>query len=178
MPDTAEPSWSQARLLAELTGLGIAFEKLDHPAVLTVEAARAHWAELAGAAVKNLLLKDAGGRLWLVVAPAEEPVDLKSLPKRIGSKRLSFAGPADLAATLAVERGSVTPLAVVNDRDGRVSVVLESSLAGAPRIKVHPLVNTATVALAGADLVRFLGHHGHPPAVVQLGGDSGDGSPG
>ena len=170
MSDPAASPWTQQTLLAELTALGMAHEVLEHPAAYTVEAARAHWDALPGLAVKNLLLKDAGGRLWLVVAPAGAPVDLKALPKRIGSKRLSFAGAADLAATLAVEAGSVTPLAVVNDHDRRVSVVLDAALAGEARIKLHPLVNTATIALAGADVVRFLIHHGHPPLVVALGG--------
>jgi len=168
VPDT--PPWTQPALLAELDALGMAHEVLEHPAVYTVEAARAHWDALPGLAAKNLLLKDAGGRLWLVVAPAGEPVDLKALPKRIGSKRLSFAGPAELAATLAVEAGSVTPLAVVNDHDRRISVVLDATLAGEARVKLHPLVNTATVALAGIELVRFLTHHGHPPLVVALAG--------
>ena len=170
MSDTAAPPWTQQGLLDELAALGIAYDLIEHPPVHTVEAARDHWDALPGLAVKNLLLKDAGGRLWLVVAPAEEPVDLKALPKRMGSKRLSFAGPADLEATLAVERGSVTPLAVVNDRAGRVTVVLDASLAGMARVKVHPLVNTATVALSGTDVVRFLTVHGHSPAVLGLAG--------
>ncbi len=170
MSDTAASPWTQQMLLAELTALGMPHAVLEHPAVYTVDAARAHWDALPGVAVKNLLLKDAGGRLWLVVAPAGAPVDLKALPKRIGSKRLSFAGAADLTATLAVEAGSVTPLAVVNDHDRRVSVVLDAALVGEVRIKLHPLVNTATIALAGADAVRFLIHHGHPPLVVALGG--------
>ncbi len=169
MPAAATP-WTRQNLLDELTALGIAWEMLEHPPVRSVEAAREHWATFPGLQVKNLLLKDAGGRLWLVVAPAEDPVDLKALPGRIGSKRLSFAGPADLAATLAVEPGSVTPLAVVNDHGGRVSVVLDRSLAGEARIGVHPLENTATIALAGTDVVRFLVHHRHQPAVVALAG--------
>jgi Ala-tRNA(Pro) deacylase len=167
---SAVPPWTQAAVLASLAELGIPFESLDHPPVHTVEAAREHWARLPGEAAKNLLLKDAGGRLWLVVAPAEVPVDLKALPKRIGSKRLSFSRPGDLAATLAVEGGSVTPLAVVNDHENRVTVVLDASLAGAARVKVHPMVNTATVSLAGRDLVRFLDRHGHAPVVVALDG--------
>jgi Ala-tRNA(Pro) deacylase len=161
-------AWTQQNLLDELSALGIAYQRVEHPPVYTVEESRAHWSVLPGLAVKNLLLKDAGGRLWLVVAPAADPVDLKALPKRIGSKRLSFAGPADLAATLAVQPGSVTPLAVVNDRALRVSVVLDASLAGEAAIKLHPLVNTATIALAGTDVVRFLARHGHPPEVVEL----------
>ena len=168
MPETADAPWTQQRLLDELTALGIPYERREHPAVFTVAASREHWAGLAGLPVKNLLLKDAGLRLWLVVAPAEHPVNLKALPKCIGSKRLSFAGPADLTATLGVESGSVTPLAVVNDRDRRVSVVLDASLAGEARIQVHPLVNTATIALAGMDVVRFLTLYGHAPVVGAL----------
>lgn len=167
MPDIAA---TRQDLLDELATLAIPYELLEHPAVHTVEAAREYWSAMPGLAVKNLLLKDAGGRLWLVVAPAEDQLDLKALPRRIGSKRLSFAGPADLAATLAVERGSVTPLAAMNDREGRVSVVLDAALAGEALVKVHPLVNTATIALAGADVVRFLTHHRHPPAVLALQG--------
>lgn len=165
MPETP---WTSQRLLDELTALGIAYQLHEHPPVYTVEAAREHWAALPGLPVKNLLLKDASKRMWLVVAPAEEPVDLKALPQRIGSKRLSFANPADLAATLAVEGGAVTPLAVVNDSERRVGVVLDASLAGAALIKLHPLVNTATLALSGTDTVRFLMRHHHPPEVMAL----------
>ena len=160
-------SWTKQAVLAELAALGIAYEVIEHPPVLTVDAARAHWAALPGFGAKNLLLKDAGGRLWLVVLPAEAPVDMKALPACIGSKRLSFARPPDLAATLAVEPGSVTPLAVVNDRDHRITVVLAAELTGDAPVGVHPLENTATVSLPGRDLVRFLQHHGHDPVVLQ-----------
>ena len=160
--------WTQTRLLAELAALGIAHEMVEHPPVATVEAAHAYWDDLPGLAVKNLLLKDAGKRLWLVVAPAEDPVDLKSLRPRIGAKRLSFANAADLMASLGVEPGAVTPLAVVNDRDHQVTVVLDSTLATEAHILVHPLVNTATLILSGADTIRFLTHHCHPPLVLGL----------
>jgi len=159
-------TWTKQALLADLADQGIAYEIIEHPPVMTVEAARSHWAALPGFGAKNLLLKDAGGRLWLVVLPAEAPVDLKALPARIGSKRLSFARPPDLAATLAVEPGSVTPLAVVNDRDHRVTVVLAAELAGDALVGVHPMENTATVSLRGRDLVRFLQQHGHDPAIL------------
>ncbi|CAH2601064.1 Prolyl-tRNA editing protein ProX [Rhodovastum atsumiense] len=160
--------WTKDRMLAELQGLGITYALIEHPPLRTVEETHGYWDHLPGLTAKNLLLKDAGGRFWLVVAPGELRVDLKALPARIGSKRLSFAGPDDLAATLAVEPGAVTPLAVVNDPTGRVSVVLDRSLAGPEPVKVHPLVNTASVAVAGEALLRFLAHHGHPPAVVDL----------
>jgi len=92
-------TWTKQALLADLAAQGIAYEIIEHPPVMTVEAARSHWAALPGFGAKNLLLKDAGGRLWLVVLPAEAPVDLKALPARIGSKRLSFARPPNWPAT-------------------------------------------------------------------------------
>jgi Ala-tRNA(Pro) deacylase len=169
-PTSIAERWTPERLFADLARLGIAYEKIGHPALHTVEEAREHWAALDGEPAKNLFLKDVSGRLWLVLAPAEQPVDLKALRGCIGSKRLSFAGPAELEATLGVVPGAVTPLAVVNDRAGRVSVVVDASLAAAGRVKVHPLVNTATIALAGADTVRFLAEHHHSPLVLALAG--------
>lgn len=160
--------WTPARLLAALRAEGIDFELMEHPAIATVEAARPYWDTLAGAAAKNLFLRDAGRRFWLVFAPAEMRVDLKALPGAIGSRRLSFASEADLNGLLGVAGGAVTPLAVVNDPEGRVRVVVDSRLAGAARVMMHPLVNTATVALAGTELVRFLAVHGHEPAVLEL----------
>ena len=97
-----------------------------HPPVHTVEQAERYWSRLPGIPVKNLLLKDAAGTLFLVVIPGDVSLDLKALPTCIGSKRLSFARDADLAGALAVERGAVSPLAVLND--GAVRSALSSTL--------------------------------------------------
>jgi Ala-tRNA(Pro) deacylase len=69
---------------------------------------------------------------------------------------------------LGVSPGAVTPLAVINDTDGAVCVVLDERLTGEETVNVHPLRNTATLGLSGADLVRFLGKIGHPPQVLAL----------
>ena len=165
---TQDSSWTPARLLAALRELGIGFEVMDHPAIATVEAARPYWDAMVGEAAKNLFLRDAGRHFWLVFAPAEMRVDLRALPGAIGSRRLSFANAEELSALLGVAGGAVTPLAVVNDAAAKVRVVVDARLAGAGRVKMHPLVNTATVALAGADLVRFLAARGHAPIVLEL----------
>ncbi|MDE2361822.1 MAG: prolyl-tRNA synthetase associated domain-containing protein [Hyphomicrobiales bacterium] len=139
-----------------------------HPPVHTVEEAREYWAHIAGAHAKNLFLKDAGGRLWLVVAPSESRVDLKRLPRIIGSKRLSFGAADLLAEVLGVSPGSVSPLAAMNDKQGRVTVALDASLMKAEIVNVHPLVNVATIGLTPGELVGFLTKRGHAPLVVDL----------
>lgn len=139
-----------------------------HPAAPTVQDALEHWADIPGAHAKNLFLKDAGGRLWLVTALAERRIDLKRLPQAIGSKRLSFGSAQLLEEALGVQPGSVTPLAVLRDRAKRVTVVLDAALLRADIVNVHPAINTATIGMRPQELVRLLESEGHVPIVVDL----------
>jgi Ala-tRNA(Pro) deacylase len=167
-----EASANEARLIATIERLCIATEQHEHEAVFTVEASAELHARIPGAHTKNLFLKDAAGRFWLVSAPHDARVDLKALPGVIGSKKLSFGKAEDMVRLLGVTPGSVTPLAAMNDADGRVSVVIDSRLASAARVNIHPLRNTATLGVAGADLLVFLAQVDHPPLVALLPGSN------
>ncbi|WP_096704087.1 prolyl-tRNA synthetase associated domain-containing protein [Magnetospirillum sp. 15-1] len=151
------------------------FDRLDiraathrHAPAFTVEEGHRVWGSIPGVHCKNLFLKDGKGRLWLVVAPAERRIDLKSLPERIGSARLSFGSAALLVEVLGIEPGSVTPFAVINDREHRVSVVLDAWMMAQERINYHPLRNDMTTTLSPAELERFFRHTGHTPLLVDL----------
>jgi Ala-tRNA(Pro) deacylase len=139
-----------------------------HEPAFTVEEGHRVWGAIPGMHCKNLFLKDGKGRLWLVVASAERRIDLKSLPERIGSARLSFGSAALLAEVLGIEPGSVTPFALINDTGHRVSVVLDAAMMAQERINYHPLRNTMTTTLSPAELTRFLGATGHVPLTVDL----------
>lgn len=158
----------EAGLLADLAALGIAFEAQEHRAVFTVAESSMLDARIPGAHTKNLFLKDAGGAFWLVTVPADARVDLKALPAAIGSKRVSFARANDMERLLGISPGSVTPLAMIDAEPGSVSVVLDAALAAAARVNVHPLRNTATIGLAGADILRLLAQWGHEPRIVAI----------
>jgi Ala-tRNA(Pro) deacylase len=158
----------EQQLYADLAALGIVFDVVEHLAVFTVEESRAVDADIPGAHTKNLFLKDAGGQFWLVTVPAELRVDLKALPAAIGSKRVSFGKAEDMERLIGVTPGSVTPLAAIADANGVVTVVLDASLASADRMNVHPLRNTATLGLSGADLVRALTQWRHPPVIADI----------
>ncbi len=141
---------------------------IEHEAVFTVAESRLVDHDLPGSHTKNLFLKDANARFWLVTVPADAQVDLKALPAAIGSKRVSFGKAEDMERLLGVSPGSVTPLAAINDGTAAVSIVVDATLAQADRINVHPLRNTATLGLAAADLIRALAHWGHPPIIVAI----------
>ncbi|MGH1418974.1 MAG: prolyl-tRNA synthetase associated domain-containing protein [Hyphomicrobiaceae bacterium] len=155
-------------LFQALEGLDIAFHTLEHPPVFTVEESSDVEAALPGAHTKNLFLKDAKGRLFLVVAENRTEIDLKALPAVIGSKRLSFAKPDLLMEVLGVEPGSVSALCVINDRDVRVRVVVDAALMVHESINCHPLKNDATTNISRDDLFRFIRKFGHEPTVVAL----------
>ncbi len=158
-----------AELAAALAALDIDVTCHEHPPLRTVADAHTYWDALAGAQVKNLFLKDAGGQLWLVVVPGDPRMDTKAMAGLIGSRRLSFGSADLLREVLAVEPGAVTPLAVMNDAERRVRAVLHAGLMAQDLLLVHPLENTATVQIAPADLLRFMTARHAPPALVDLG---------
>jgi len=155
-------------LLARLDALGIPNRTVSHPPLFTVEDAKALRGELPGGHCKNLFLKDAKDRLWLVVTLEDTPVDLKRLPAAIGSARVSFGRPDLLFAMLGVRPGSVTPFAAINDDAGRVTVVLDRAMLAHDTLNYHPLANDRTTAVPAAGLLAFLRATGHEPLVVDL----------
>ncbi len=155
-------------LASALAALGIDVPCHEHPPLRTVEDAHIYWDSLAGAQVKNLFLKDAGGQLWLVVVPGDPRLDTKALAALIGSKRLSFGNADLLREVLGVEPGAVTPLAVMNDTARRVRTVLHARLVEEHLLLVHPLVNTATVQIAPMELLHFMTSRHAAPALVDL----------
>ncbi|MSO74741.1 MAG: prolyl-tRNA synthetase associated domain-containing protein [Alphaproteobacteria bacterium] len=159
---------SRADLFDKLRSLGIETTTLKHPPVFTVEEARAHYAHLPGGHCKSLFLKDKKDRLYLLVALDSRPIELNAIGKTIGSARLSFGRPDLLMAVLGVSPGSVTPFALINDRERQVTVVLDAGMMRETVLNYHPLTNEATTAIRPADLRRFIAACGHLPTELEL----------
>jgi Ala-tRNA(Pro) deacylase len=168
MPATPED------LIALLDSLGIATATVEHPALHTVEDSRSLRGDIAGGHAKNLFVKDKKGRLFLLVLEETTRVDLKRVHEKIGAQgRVSFGSAEQLEDVWGVKPGAVTPFGAINDREGRVTVVLHHGLMRHARVNFHPLINTRTTGLASPDLVRFLRATGHDPAIADLGEDAG-----
>lgn len=157
-----------AALLCRLRALDIATSTVTHPAVYTVEQAKAQRVRQDGTHIKNLFLRNKKGAMWLVVLQEDRVVDLKDLGRRLHAGNVSFGSPERLRRYLGVEPGSVTPLAAINDRELAVQVVLDARILQSDPVHCHPLVNTMTTAIGAADLQRFLQACGHPPHLVDL----------
>jgi len=156
-------------LFALLDRLGVAHSTLEHPAVFHVGEGDEIKAALPGGHTKNLFLKDAKGRLWLVSALQDTRIDLKALPAVIGSAKLSFGSPELMLETLGVTPGSVTAFALMNDTSRRVTFVLDKALLAREPLNFHPLINTATTAVSAEGFLRFLDAIEVTPVLVDFG---------
>jgi Ala-tRNA(Pro) deacylase len=166
--DAASQPATREDLFERLAELGISVETTHHQAVFTVAESEALHREIPGGHTKNLFLKDAKGRLFLIIAHTDTVVDLKSLHKRIGAARLSFGKAELLMSVLGVPPGSVTAFALINDPGHRVRVIIDKALMQFDTINCHPLENTATTSIARDDLLRFIRACGHTPDVADL----------
>lgn len=162
------PPTSAEQLLARLEELGITTHTISHPPLHTVEESKALRGALPGGHCKNLFLKDKRDRQWLVVALEDAPIQLNGLDKLIGSARLSFASADRLWRMLGVRPGSVTPFALVNDREQQVTVVLQQAMMEHQLLHYHPLVNDRTTAISRDDLLRFIRACGHEPLIIDF----------
>ena len=144
----------------------------SHPPVMTVEESERLVPKLPGAKTKNLFLRDKkGARHILVTVRHNLAVQLDALAAALGARGLGFASPERLMKHLGVTPGSVSLLALVNDRQEAVEFVIDRALWDAPAVHAHPLTNDATMVIAHADLERFLAATGHVPRVIDVPGE-------
>jgi len=156
-------------LFTYLDRLGIKHSTVTHPPLFTVEQSRAMRGQIPGGHTKNLFLKDKKDALYLVTAPEDASIELKSLHRVLGaSGRFSFGSSHLLLETLGVTPGAVTPFGAVNDSGHRVTVVLDDALLKRDIINCHPLVNTMTTSISRDGLLKFLEATGHPPRILAV----------
>ncbi|HBO1226962.1 hypothetical protein I5K02_16730 [Pseudomonas aeruginosa] len=148
-------------LLALLRELAIDSQRVEHPAIASIE-------EYYAQGIKNLFLRNRKGtRHYLVLLDERKEADLPGIAEQIGESRLSFASVERLREYLGVELGCVTPFALVNDPQHRVEVLLDDAIRQDQLLGFHPLVNTATECIRYADLLAFLAHTGHEPRLIR-----------
>jgi Ala-tRNA(Pro) deacylase len=165
MPDMTESD----ALLAYLEKNGIEARTFEHPAVHTVEESKALRGDIPGLHTKNLFLRDGKKNFFLFVTDEDATINLKQLSKKIGAKGgLSFGSPEALLELLGIRPGAVSVLAVVNDQQGRVKLVLDKKLEGTIAINCHPLNNERTTSFSQQAFAKFLAATGREAVYVDL----------
>lgn len=137
-----------------LKKLEISYEEVEHEAVFTMEDIKKLDEHLEGMQLKNLFVKDRFDNRYLIVVDEDKRVDLKALKENLDLNKLSFCKEDELMNILKITSGAVTPLAVVNDKENEVIVILDEDMKDKD-ILVHPLVNTKTMRLNYNDLIKL-----------------------
>lgn len=152
----------------------IAYLRVDHPAVFTVEQADIYTADAPGTGTKNLFLCDEKKANYiLLMVQKHTDVDIRALDKVLGLRKLHFGSELKLQEMLGVSAGSVTVLGLINDTHHKVTLYIDEALWQDESLQCHPLVNTATLTLPVRDLEKFFALTGHPVHVIQVPQKSG-----
>jgi Ala-tRNA(Pro) deacylase len=166
--DPAEPT-GPSNLFAFLEAQGISPSRHAHPPVRTVEESLRLVPTLRGMKTKNLFLRDKKGRShFLVTVPHDLGVDLDALGALLDAHRLGLASAERLLRHLGIMPGSVSLLALFNDRAHAVEFVIDRRLWDADAVQAHPLVNSQTLVLDHVHLRRFLEATGHQARVIDV----------
>lgn len=157
---------TEQEALALLAKLNIKYQRVDHPAIWTMNDPNAPQGL---PEVKNLLLKQKKRDQFYLYLTVNQPVDFKSLADQLGiaHSRLTFASESDSERLLGVVSGMVTPLALMHDTKHEVQVLLNKRLQPMPAISAHPNTNTATILLAYRDLLKVLQAMDHEPLIIE-----------
>ncbi len=150
--DTAETACYDA-----LDALGIAYDRVDHDALFTMEALTPVETVLGCGVAKNLFLTNRRQTdLYLLIMPGDKPFKTKYLSAQLGCSRLSFGSEELLRDYLGVTHGSASVLCLLRDKAKRVRLLGDRELLGAEYFACHPCRNTSTLRFSTADLVNKL----------------------
>ena len=128
-----------------LKKLGISFQKVDHPAITSK-----------------------GKKIYLVILPDEKHADLKQLAEQLKEKRLSFVSEEQLPDLLGVPAGTVTPLALMHDKEKKIQVVIDAAIDRQDTVGFHPNINTTTLIMDFSDFEKILVYLEHLPVYENL----------
>ena len=146
----------------------IDFTIIEHPAAFTVDEADRLNLPHKEAHAKNLFIRDEKKRNYYLITLKEDKVlDLKDLRRRFGTKPLSFASAEDLEKILGIKPGSVSALALLNDREHRVHFFIDSEFQKG-LVAAHPMENTATatIFLRTEDLITLVRKNGNDVTLL------------
>lgn len=128
----------------------------NHRALFTVQDSEKHRGEIDGMHSKNLFLKNKKKEFFLFSCYENQKIDLKKISKSLKIGNISFASEEKLIEIMGIYPGSVSPFALLNDKNNNVVFFLDKKIFETENINFHPLINTSTVTLKVRSLIKLL----------------------
>ena len=153
-----------------LDRLGVAYQRIDHEAAMTMEACVEIDKALDATICKNLLLCNRQcTAFYLLMLPGEKHFKTSVFSKQIGSSRLSFAAPEYMEKYLDITPGSVSVLGLMNDHENHVELIIDEDILKGEYFGCHPCINTSSLRLKTEDLMeKIIPAMHHVPRIVAI----------
>ena len=162
----------EIRVYDLLDKLGIAYQRVDHEATMTMEACEEVDRILGDDTTicKNLFLCNRQEtNFYLLLMPGDKPFKTKDLSAQINSARLSFAKPEYMEKYLDITPGSVSIMGLMNDSENKVQLLIDEDIMKEPYFGCHPCINTSSLKFTTEDLTKkIIPALGHDPITVSL----------
>lgn len=153
-----------------LDTLDISYQRVDHPAAMTIEACQNVDKILNIHICKNLFLCNRQKTdFYLLLMPGDKPFKTKDLSQQIGSARLSFADAEYMEKFLNITPGSVSIMGLMNDTENHVRLLIDEDVFNEEFIGFHPCINTSSMKTLSKDIwEKFLPAVHHDYTIVKL----------
>ena len=168
--DTAGRLEKEIRSYDLLDSLGIEYDRIDHEPAMTMEVCEEIDRALGATICKNLFLCNRQQTdFYLLMMPGDKPFKTKDLSAQIGSSRLSFGTPEYMEQLVDITPGSLSILGLMNDKEGRVRLLIDKDVLSGEYIGCHPCINTSSLRIKTADIVeKLIPALRHAPTLVEL----------
>ena len=157
-------------MYALLEKLNIPYRKVEHLEAGSMEELAEAEKQLGAVICKNLFLCNRQKTVfYLLLIRADKRFKTSVVSKLIGSSRLSFGEADKLYELLGVYPGSITPLGLAFDEAHQVNLLIDREVLSLEEVGMHPLVNTASLAMKTDDLMGvFFPFTGHEPTILDI----------
>ncbi len=157
------------KVLQVLNELSISYDIYEHQPLPTIEIAMEVWKDIDSTHCKNLFFRNhKGNKHYLVILESNHALDIHDLEKRLKQGKISFASQKRMDIFLGVQAGSVSPFGLINDTENHVHLFLDKNLLQSEKISFHPNINTASLVISFADLVKYLDWVGNAYEFLEL----------
>ena len=168
--DTAGRLEKEIRSYDLLDSLGIEYDRIDHEPAMTMEVCEEIDRALGATICKNLFLCNRQETdFYLLMMPGDKPFKTKDLSSQIGSSRLSFGTPEYMEQLVDITPGSLSILGLMNDKEGRVRLLIDKDVLSGEYIGCHPCINTSSLRIKTSDMIeKLIPALKHAPTLVEL----------
>ncbi len=168
-----ERSKAELNTYKKLNQLNIEYKRIDHDPAATIAECELIDAALGTKMCKNLFLCNTQkNRFYLLLMPGDKRFKTKEVSHALGIARLSFAPDEYLPQLLGLHAGAVSVLGLMNDKEHKVSLLIDKDILADEYLGCHPCVNTSSLRIKMKDILEiFLPHTAHIPTVIELIGE-------